>query len=389
MTTGASEPGAGGSTRASHWRRWFPRPLRGGLSLLLFLLVVEVFVLPQLAGPRKALRQLGGVNLGYLLAAVPLEVAALLSYALLTRSVLPPKAPKLFRIFRIDLSTLALSHVIPAGTAGGTGLGIRLLTNEGIRVTDSGVALATQGIGSALVLNALLWLALLVSIPLQGFNPLYVTVALVGVVLIAGFALLVAGLTKGEQHAAAALSAIARHMPFVSEETMTRIVRSVAARVQELGKDRRLLMRAGGWATGNWLFDAAALWVCVAAFGHLVDPISLLVCYGLANVLAAIPITPAGLGVVEATLTSTLVGFGTPRSAALLGVIAYRLVNFWLPIPVGGLAFLSLQVPTSFLRRGQDETAELHPDGDESPRPSRHWAGRLGTGGGRGSASSR
>ena len=70
----------------------------------------------------------------------------------------------------------------------------------------------------------------------------------------------------------------------------------------------------------------------------------MLVAYGLAYVLAAIPLTPGGLGVVEGVLTSSLVGFGTPRGAALLGVLSYRLVNFWLPIPVGGLAFVSLQV---------------------------------------------
>src|SRR5205823_13011754 len=82
----------------------------------------------------------------------------------------------------------------------------------------------------------------------------------------------------------------------------------------------------------------------VAAFGVRVSPDSLLVSYGLANVLAAIPITPGGLGVVEAILTSTLVGFGVPRGVAILGVIGYRLVNFWLPIPVGGVAYLSPRV---------------------------------------------
>jgi hypothetical protein len=64
----------------------------------------------------------------------------------------------------------------------------------------------------------------------------------------------------------------------------------------------------------------------------------------LANVLAVIPLTPGGLGVVEATLTSILVGFGTARGVATLGVVAYRLINFWLPIPLGGAAYLSLQV---------------------------------------------
>ena len=73
------------------------------------------------------------------------------------------------------------------------------------------------------------------------------------------------------------------------------------------------------------------------------SPIDLLVAYGLANILAVIPITPAGLGVVEGVLIPTLVGFHVPKTIAILGVIGYRLVNFWLPIPVGGVAYLSLR----------------------------------------------
>jgi uncharacterized membrane protein YbhN (UPF0104 family) len=108
-----------------------------------------------------------------------------------------------------------------------------------------------------------------------------------------------------------------------------------------------------GWAAANWLLDAASLWVFIAAFGHRVSIDGLLVAYGLANVLAAIPLTPGGLGVVEAVLTSTLVGFDTPRGIAVLGVLSYRLVNFWLPIPIGGLAFLSLQVDPGESDRGR------------------------------------
>jgi uncharacterized protein (TIRG00374 family) len=118
----------------------------------------------------------------------------------------------------------------------------------------------------------------------------------------------------------------------------------VASRVHQFQHERGLLIRAGLWASANWLLDAASLAVFVGAFGHWVNPDGLLVAFGLANVLAVLPITPGGLGVVEATLTSILVGFGTPRGAATLGVVAYRLINFWLPIPLGGLSYLSLQV---------------------------------------------
>ena len=63
----------------------------------------------------------------------------------------------------------------------------------------------------------------------------------------------------------------------------------------------------------------------------------------LAGVMAAIPITPGGLGVVEAVLTPTLVGFGVPARTATIGVLAWRFVQFWLPIPLGGVAYLSLR----------------------------------------------
>jgi hypothetical protein len=46
---------------------------------------------------------------------------------------------------------------------------------------------------------------------------------------------------------------------------------------------------------------------------------------------------------VEVTLAALLVGFGTPRDAAGLGVASYRLVSFWLPIPLGAASYLSLR----------------------------------------------
>jgi uncharacterized membrane protein YbhN (UPF0104 family) len=116
--------------------------------------------------------------------------------------------------------------------------------------------------------------------------------------------------------------------------------------------------------------------VFVAAFGHHVGPDGLLVAYGLAYVLAAVPITPGGLGVVEATLTTMLVAFGTPRGVALLGVVTYRLVNFWLPIPLGGVAYLSLRVDRAAGARGQLRQETL--DAIETAQNPREWAGEHG-----------
>jgi uncharacterized protein (TIRG00374 family) len=117
----------------------------------------------------------------------------------------------------------------------------------------------------------------------------------------------------------------------------------VAARILLLVANRRTLWSAFTWAALNWILDAACLWVFILAFGHTTSPIDLLVAYGLANILAAIPITPGGLGIIEGVLIPTLVGFGVPHAQAILAVLSYRLVNFWIPIPVGGAAYASLR----------------------------------------------
>jgi hypothetical protein len=134
-----------------------------------------------------------------------------------------------------------------------------------------------------------------------------------------------------------------------------------------------------GWAAAFWLLDASSLWVFLAAFGHLMSPYGLLVAYGLANVMAVLPITPGGLGVVEGVLVPTLVGFGSPRGIAILGVITYRLVNFWLPIPVGALAYLSLRVePGASRRRRAEELERLAEAAEREAEDRRQWAARHG-----------
>lgn len=332
--------------------------MRRVAAWLAVLLVVEYLVLPQIAGSRKAIDTLVQVDPVYLLAGLGLEAAAIVAYASLTRSILPKgRAPSRLTLVRIQLATLSLSHCVPGGTVGGSSLGYRLMTGAGVDGTDAAFALATQGLGSALVLNAILWVALVISIPFDGFNPLYVTVAALGAVLIGAFALLVLSLTRGETRSADLLGRVADRLPLVDGAAVTRVVHGLARRLQELARDPRLLARAVGWAAANWLLDAASLWVFVAAFGYHVGPDGLLVAYGLANVLAALPITPGGIGVVEAVLPAALVAFGPPRAVAILGVVSWRLVNFWLPIPVGGLSYLSLR----FTQRDDDAPLDAAP----------------------------
>jgi uncharacterized protein (TIRG00374 family) len=351
------------------------RRIRRIAMILVGAVVVEYLVVPQIAGARKALSLLGQVEPAWLVAGVVLEAAAIASYAELTRTLLPADNRPPFRtLLRITLSTLGLSHVVPGGTAVGTSIGYRLLVNQGVRGTDAGFALATEGIGSAVVLNMLLWVGLVVSIPARGFDAAYGTAALLGSLLLLAVGVSVVLLTKGEEHVAAVVCRIAGRIPFVEGEGIAKVLRRVSVRLRALAADPRLLARAVGWATLNWLLDAASLWVFIAAFGYRMSLDGLIISYGLANVAAAIPITPGGLGVVETVLTASLVGFGAPRGVALLGVVTYRLLNFWLPIPLGAFSYLSLRVSGDDSERGAEELRRVTHEADQAAPRTAEWA---------------
>lgn len=351
--------------------------LRRVVAVLAVFLIVEYLILPQLAGVRLEL--LTQINVGFLLLGIALEAAFLLAYAKLTWSVLPRETrPGLLTVLRVNLSTLSVSHLVPGGTAAGTALGYRLLTQTGVRGAECGVALGLQGIVSAVVLNLLLWLSLVVSIPISGFNPLYVSAAVIAGLVIGGFFGLVYLFTRGEERASKIMRAIARGFPFLDEDVVHRGVHRVAARLRILFSDRPLLARVFGWAAAAWLLDAASLGVFVAAFGHRPSPEGLMIAFALANVLAAIPITPRGLGVVEAVLIPSLVGFGAPRHIAVLGVISYRFFNFWAPIPIGGMAYLSLRARNAELKEKAKAVRLLGEFSVEKAETPREWAVRHG-----------
>ena len=95
-------------------------------------------------------------------------------------------------------------------------------------------------------------------------------------------------------------------------------------------------------ALGYWAFDALCLILMFAALGVAADPLVLLVAYGVATAIAAIPLTPGGIGIFEVTMLATLALLGVGSEAAI-PILGYRLFNFWLPIPLAAVFYPTLR----------------------------------------------
>ena len=109
--------------------------------------------------------------------------------------------------------------------------------------------------------------------------------------------------------------------------------RNVALRVIGRGAREALIS-----AVLRWLLEYGALLVALAAVGAEPRPSLVLLGFTAAQLLALIPVTPGGLGFVEAGLTGLLVLAGVSAGDAAVATLAYRLVSYWPPPPAGAVA---------------------------------------------------
>jgi putative heme transporter len=327
---------------ARTWRHRVLSWFREVGALLLLVLAVDYLVLPRVVQARSEISMVGDVSVLLVVAALGLEALSLASYTALTLTALPrERQPRYRDQLRVDLTGLGASHVLPGGGATAAALRLRLMTIRGVSSDD---ALSATAVETALSIPALMvtfGVGVVLALPGIDRHPWFLVSGLAALVLV-GLAVV---LTSGPRRP------LFERPAAVLGERAT----SLLARVRGWGSDlyvrtRTLLQqpyvrrRGAAYALGNWLFDAACLWVCLAAFGIHVAPGPLLAAYGAANLLALLPLTPGGLGVVEAFLIPTLISLGASGGPVVLGVLLWRLFEFWLPVPVAGLAWLSLRI---------------------------------------------
>jgi uncharacterized membrane protein YbhN (UPF0104 family) len=268
-----------------------------------------------------------------------LEVASFASLWLLLRIALPGSRWR--DIAASQLAGNAATRIIPGGAASGGVVQARMLIRSGQPPGAVGTALGAAGLLSTAVLLALPVLtipAVIIGPPLSQRLQLGLVVSLVlAVVMVAvGLALLRWDRLVG---------AVARAIGRVAHGVRRRLDPAVVAGALVAERNQIAAAFQGRWAkalagaAGNRVLDYSALVAALVAVGAEARPSLVLVAYVGALALGMIPITPGGLGFVEAGLTTLLVLAGVDADQAVVGTLLYRLVSFWLPIPAGALAW--------------------------------------------------
>jgi uncharacterized protein (TIRG00374 family) len=113
-------------------------------------------------------------------------------------------------------------------------------------------------------------------------------------------------------------------------------------------------------ALAYWGFDIAVLWATFRAFGHSPPGAVIVMAYYLGTLGNALPL-PGGIGGVEGGMIAAFIAFGVSAHLAVLAVLGYRTISYWLPTIPGAIAYWQLrrQLKSSPERLdGQPQTAQ-------------------------------
>jgi hypothetical protein len=298
-------------------------------------------VLPKLIAVLGAWPRLSTLNPAWFTACLAAELVSFACNFALQRLALRTK--DWFPVVTAGLAGNAVTNSLPGGDAAGAAVQFRMLTTAGFD-TDTAVGGLTTfsllEVGGLLALPILALPAILAGVPVsRGL----VHTALLGIAAFVLYAIFGVIVLRADWP----LARLGR----VAQSLWNRITRG---RRPVTGLDKRLLAerdtiravlgknwrQAALLTTGRLGFDYACLLAALRATGASPQPSLVLLAYAAAGIIALFPLTPGGLGIVEASLSGLLILAGVRAGYAVLAILAYRIASYWLPLLAGPPAYL-------------------------------------------------
>lgn len=288
--------------------------------------VVALWILLTTLNFDQVREVVAGASPVWMLVAFGLGLTSYLGAAMALVAFCPEKLG-LWRSILVQVAASVLTLITPAGL-GPAALSLRFMQRRGVRTS---LALATVGLVqlAQFVTTVLLVVALALFLgtagPLRQLPSLAVVITLASVAAIAGIVLLVPQVRAW----------LARRVLPTWRQIWPRLVWVV-------GQPRRLLVGITGGLLVTVGFLAAFV-ATLAALGQSVPLTMLSIVYLTGNTVGSAAPTPGGIGTVELALSAGLRTVGLTTAAAASAAVLFRVLTFWLRVPLGWLAWRYLQ----------------------------------------------
>jgi len=301
-----------------------------------------------LPDPAEVWHTLKTADDSWLALAAVAQVGSMLMFALQQRRLLRVfgVSMPINRAIALTYARTAISIAMPAGAAISSGFALRQFRSRGADIGAATAVIIAAGVQSiaALVLVYLAWFA---SVGVAGHQESFGL--LIGVSAVAVTVIALCFLPRRRHRRAAGGPRPVSHG--VATPSIQRRPRwlydIVEAAANSLRSASSLTARdwaaGGGYAMANVAADVACLLAVAHALGLGLPVIAIVGAYLAVQIVRQLPITPGGIGLVEAGLLVALVTAGGRNTTAAAVVLIYRLLSCWLVAPVGLVAWIGLR----------------------------------------------
>jgi uncharacterized protein (TIRG00374 family) len=319
-----------------------------GILGLAVIALIFVRVIPQIGSYKDAVTSMEAMTTGAIVAIVISVVAYLAAYGLPFMAATPGLA--YWRSQQVNQAAFAISNGVPAGGAFGLGVQYAMLASYEVEPTVSTAAITAVGVWSIFVTLGLPILGV-AAIQLSGHGTsAYLWSAVVGLLVLTLAILVFAFITRSEQ-AAHHVGSIGNWMaaPFVRRFRKARTVDFVPTLL-------RLRRDIADLVTARWpAITGAQLSVSLTQFlifyvslrgvegwgGAGTSPLVAFGAFAVAQIGLMIPITPGGLGTVDAAMIALLSALGVNAGAATAADLVWRAASFVPQIILGVVALIT------------------------------------------------
>lgn len=354
---------AGGEQRRGAAIEEMPRvrvTRRQAVAFGLFVLSVVAFlyfVLPQISGVGHTIKRIGKGDAWWIGIGVVFEICSFAGYVVLFRAVFMRERGVIGwrESYLITMAGLAATRLFAAAGAGGVALTAWALRRAGMRPR----VVATRMVAFMALLYAIYLVVLLLDglglgiglLPGGEDFALTFLPALLGSLLLALACSMMLLPGDLDQRYARWSSGSDRRARFVARllAAPAALSSGIRAAIELLRRKDPGLLGAPAW----WGFDVCVLWASFKAFGHAPDFWVILMSYFLGTLGNLLPL-PGGLGGVEGGMIGTFAAFGVEFNLAVLAVLTYRAIAFWLPTVPGAIAYFQLRRTVARWREAED-----------------------------------
>jgi uncharacterized protein (TIRG00374 family) len=287
---------------------------------LLGAFAIIYLVLPQLTNAAAAFSALRSANWWVLLAVLPTIFVAQAFSTLLQMGAIPAQLP-FGPTYVVQLGGAFLNRVTP-NNVGGMALNFRYLQRAGV-----GFGAATGSVGLQSLAGTAANLVLLAAFFARTGRSTSVHLSLhrhQWLLLLVSVAL-----------AACALLGLTPPGRRFFHDKIWGFLRSAWSTIAEVAQSPRHVALVVIGALGGPIVQIVAFSLCVHAVGGNLPFVQIGAVYLGARLISSAAPVPGGLGALEAALIAGLSALGMPIGAAASAVLIYRLLTFWLTIPVG------------------------------------------------------